>query len=256
MLATKKSGGAPENTVPATAKDLTASLEDLRRKVIADVGYLDRDVEQRMHEQATLTSAQYALEHMTTALPVHQTKYPGNGHLELIEQLLLRAPDEGFFAEFGVFRGHSLAFIAERIDKIVYGFDSFEGLPGDWSARRLKGTLSLDGVIPEFPATLRNFRIVKGAFLDSIPNFLSQISGSAAFLHFDCYLYESTRDALDRIGERIESGTTLVFRQYFNYPGWQRHQFQAFQEFIDRSGRTYKYISFSAKGYSVAIVID
>jgi hypothetical protein len=238
------------------AKDLLAPLDDLRRKVVMAVGLQDRDVEQRMYEQATLASAQYGLERMTTALPVRQQRHLGNGHFELLEQALRLAPDEGFYAEFGVFKGVSLEFIAERIDQTIYGFDSFEGLPEGWSPVVAKGTFNLDGIVPSIAASFRNFRIVKGLFRESLPDFLTQAPGPAAFLHLDCYLYESTKDVLDALEPRIASGTVIVFRQYFNFPGWQAQQFKAFQAFCERSVRTYRYVAFTPAGTSVAVVLD
>jgi hypothetical protein len=236
--------------------NLQTLLHALQQRVISGVGYLDRDVEQRMYEQATVASAQYALSRMTTAFPSRQQNYPGDGHLELLEHALALAQVDGFYAEFGVFKGATLAFIARLIDKVIYGFDSFEGLLESWSATRKKGTFDLGGTIPDVQVSLRNFRMVKGWFRDTLPEFLSHVPGPAAFLHFDCYLYQSAKDVLDALDNRIASGTVIVFRQYFNYPGWQSHQFQAFQEFCERTGATYRYSAFTPTGQSVAVVID
>ena len=239
-MADLKSADENSSNTGAPANDLKASLDDLRRKVVMGVGQQDRDVEQRMYEQATLASAHYALERMTTALPVRQQRHPGSGHFELIEHALRLAPEDGFYAEFGVFKGASLAFIAERIDKAIYGFDSFEGLPAAWSAAVTKATFDLKGTAPDIAVGFRNFRLVKGWFRESLPEFLSQVPGPASFLHLDCYLYESTKDVLDALEPRIASGTVIVLREYFNFPGWQAQQFKAFQAFCERSARTYR----------------
>jgi len=51
-------------------------------------------------------------------------------------------------------------------------------------------------------------------------------------------------------------GTVIVFDEYFNYPAWKLHEFKAFQEFIEASGRRYKYIGFSAEKGHVAARIE
>ena len=61
--------------------------------------------------------------------------------------------------------------------------------------------------------------------------------GAVAFLHVDCDLYGSTRDAFAHLGERLVPGTVIVFDEYFNYPNWQQHEHRAFEEQLARSGR-------------------
>jgi hypothetical protein len=249
----------PNAAGPAPAdllETLRGLLDPLGQAIVNGVGIVDRDVEQRMHEQATLASAQYALEHMVQAAPLRQRSYRGNGHFELIERVLALAPEDGFHAEFGVFKGESLGFISSRIDKVIYGFDSFEGLPDGWSAALPKGAFDLGGEAPPMPAPLHNYRLVKGWFRDTLPIFLAQAPGPAAFLHLDCYTYASTREVLEALAERIASGTIVVLRQYFNFPGWQVQQHRAFQEFIAETGRRYRYLAFTPAGNSVALVIE
>jgi hypothetical protein len=55
---------------------------------------------------------------------------------------------------------------------------------------------------------------------------------------------------------RIVSGTVIVLRQYFNFPGWEGQQFRAFQDFVARSGRTYRYLAFTPTAFTVSLVID
>ncbi len=44
-------------------------------------------------------------------------------------------PDDGLWLEFGVHAGGTINRIAKYTTKTIYGFDSFEGLPQDWSGR-------------------------------------------------------------------------------------------------------------------------
>ena len=77
-----------------------------------------------------------------------------------------------------------------------------------------------------------------------------------ALLHIDCDLYSSTDYVLSTLKPAIRSGTVIVFDEYFNYPGWKQHEHKAFEEFISRSGSTFKYDSFVPGHQQVCVVID
>ncbi len=49
---------------------------------------------------------------------------------------------------------------------------------------------------------------------------------------------------------------TIVFDEYFNYPGWKNHEFNAFQEYVQQNGVSYSYDSFVSSYQQVCIVID
>src|SRR5689334_19725645 len=49
----------------------------------------------------------------------------------LLHACLEAAPADGLMCEFGVYRGDSIRYIAACLPhRTIYGFDSFEGLPG------------------------------------------------------------------------------------------------------------------------------
>ena len=76
------------------------------------------------------------------------------------------------YLEFGVFTGGTTRFIAERLDKnnVLHGFDSFEGLPEDWSGYNLsKNAFMLGGKLPRVPS---NVILYRGWFDQSIPIWL------------------------------------------------------------------------------------
>ncbi|THD58282.1 TylF/MycF/NovP-related O-methyltransferase [Phenylobacterium sp.] len=231
-------------------------LDATANAIVRSLKAADRDLEHRMYEQASLDSARYALEHMVTARPVRGQKHPGQGRLDLLEYVLPFAKVPGFYAEFGVFKGETLAFVANRVDATVYGFDSFEGLPDDWFLGVVKGAFSLKGQLPQLAVPMNNYRLVKGLFGETLPTFLEQVDGPAAFLHIDCDLYESTRTVFDHLAPRIVPGTVIVFDEYLNYPGWQNHEFKAFQEFCEARRVTYRYLAFAPMMFSVAVIVD
>jgi hypothetical protein len=106
------------------------------------------------------------------------------------------------YLEFGVANGDSLKRMAAKFvnpDTRFIGFDSFLGLPEDWSVgaseRRIipKGTFSRQGRLP----TIDDPRVsyVAGWFQNTVPNFLEehteQLKQQITFAHFDADLYSA-----------------------------------------------------------------
>jgi hypothetical protein len=152
-----------------------------------------------------------------------------------------------------VFTGGTFRFIARRIDpRAIHGFDSFEGLPEAWSGFNLgRGAFDLGGRLPRVP---NNVRLHRGYFAESLPTWLRDNSGQAAFIHLDCDLYSSTKTVLGLIAPRITSGTVVLFDEYFNYANWEQHQFKAFQEFVREHDVKYAYLGFARQQVAVRIV--
>jgi hypothetical protein len=171
---------------------------------------------------------------------------------ELIDFALGAVKIEGHYLEFGVFTGGTIRFIARLAGGVlVHGFDSFQGLPEAWSGFSL-GTRAFDrcGRLPRVPA---NVRLHSGRFDDSLPPWLNDHPGPAAFIHIDCDLYSSTRVVLTLLAERIVPGTVILFDEYFNYPNWERHEYKAFQEFVSERGAQYRYLGFARQQVAVRI---
>lgn len=160
----------------------------------------------------------------------------------------------GLVLEFGVEKGASLRTLAEVYSGDVHGFDSFEGLPHDWSGTfEQRGKFHMQGRKPVVPP---NAKLHVGWFDKTLPDFLRETNGNAALVHIDCDIYESTKTVFDLLSPRIVPGTVIVFDEYFNYPAWKLHEYKAFKEFIEASGRRYKYIGFSAEKGHVAAKIE
>lgn len=247
---------ALRSLVAPLVEGVRGALDANARGVIGALRAADRDIEHRMHELATEDSARYVLSHMLTARPVRQTRYADGGRLELLEHAIDLVTVDGFYAEFGVYRGASLAFIANRIDAVIYGFDSFEGLPSDWFLDYGQGFFSLAGQLPRIDTAQQNFRLLKGWFADSLPGFTAQIDGPAAFLHIDCDIYDSTCTVLEGLAPRLVPGTVIVLAEYLNYPGWEQHEFRAFSEFCAARAIRYRYAAFTPGAFGVVVVIE
>jgi hypothetical protein len=41
------------------------------------------------------------------------------------------------------------------------------------------------------------------------------------------------------------SGTVIVFDEFYNYPGAEEHEFKAFQEFLDWTGKESVYLAYN-----------
>jgi hypothetical protein len=155
--------------------------------------------------------------------------------------------------EFGVEKGLSLRHLAGQTSRLVHGFDSFEGLPGDWTGtKEAKGAFSRGRKAPKI---MPNNRLHIGWFDATLPQFLRENPEPCALIHIDCDIYESTRTVLRLLRERIQSGTVIVFDEYFNYPGWRGHEFKAFGEFIAKTNIGYEYLAYAGEKGHVAVVI-
>lgn len=157
---------------------------------------------------------------------------------------------KGLFLEFGVHRGKSLKLFSELTTNLFHGFDSFKGLPEDWTGHNLDKFFFKKPSIIKLP---KNAILHKGWFHETIPKFLEEYSDNVAFIHIDCDIYSSTRDIFNLLGHRIIPGTVIVFDEYLNYPSWEQHEYKAFQEFIkSRNDISYKYTKLCSIGATYA----
>ena len=203
--------------------------------------YLVTDLQAR----AKARSLDYIEAHMRDALMFRD-------RWELLLHAAREAPEIGLMLEFGVADGASLRYVAGRVARPFHGFDSFEGLPEDWSGTyERKGKFGRGGTLPEVPG---NVTLHRGWFTDTLPPFLAAHPDEpVACLHVDCDIYSSTVTVLRALAPRLRAGTVIVFDEYFNYPSWERHEWRAFQEFVRDSGTGYAYLGFAEKNGHVAV---
>lgn len=171
--------------------------------------------------------------------------------LEFIKQLLVEKKyDEGLVLEFGVFKGESILEISKHVKK-VYGFDSFEGLPVNWTPAHPAGTFSLGGVLPEVP---ENVELIKGWFDDTLPEFLEIHAEMIDFLHMDADLYSSTLFVLRELRQRFQKGTTILFDEFIPVQTDPAlGEYAAWHDFVDEYGFTFKYVGRSGSQVAVRI---
>ena len=151
------------------------------------------------------------------------------------------AQTDGLILEFVVGSGNSIRQLSQLTDQDIHGFDSFQGLPEAWN-HLSKGAFTSNGVAPEVP---NNVHLHVGLFEESLPPFLKKYEYPIRLLSIDCDLYNSTKTVFDLLGDRIVSGTVIIFDEYLGYKSWREHEFKAFQEAVEKFGWQYDYLAVS-----------
>jgi hypothetical protein len=157
---------------------------------------------------------------------------------------------KGHILDLGVYKGGSTRALARIFpDEVIHGFDSFEGLPGDW-AHVLKGDFGdVKGVLPDMPD---NVKLYKGWFDDTLPVWLEgHRDRPISVLRVDCDIYSSTKTIFSVLRPLIVPGTWIVFDELIGYRGWEEHEYKAFNEFLADTGYTADYIAFGLT-YTIA----
>lgn len=231
--------------VRAVREAVTPGIDDVRRTVREEIRNLEirdrRDIFAASERAAVDSTAAFVAERMPTA-----STYPHR--LETLNAALALAPDEGLALEFGVFSGKTLRIIAEGRE--AYGFDSFQGLPEAWRSGFDAGSFTLqqgnDSEELRLPDAGQGHLVV-GWFDETLPGFLDEHPDPVGFLHVDCDLYSSTVTVLEHVGPRLRPGSVVLFDEYFNYPGWQRGEHLAWQEYA-----TAHHVDYVYEGYTLA----
>ncbi|HZQ31090.1 MAG TPA: class I SAM-dependent methyltransferase [Mycobacterium sp.] len=227
--------------------DRLADVRDRLDEVIRRQNELEfrarRDVWYARDVRVTGETAAFVLENMPTAAVFwdpHDTLRFALGEIK----------GPGLALEFGVATGTTLGIIAETVagDRTVVGFDSFNGLPETWRTGFPAGEFAQDP-----PTHIDGATVVSGLFEETLPAFLADNDEPIAFMHLDADLYSSTKTVLDLTSDRIAPDAVLVLDEFFNYPGWQQHEFRAFHEFIEKTGRTFEYLGYTGNNEQVVV---
>ena len=158
--------------------------------------------------------------------------------------------------DLGVWLGWSTRLISDASDRIVYGFDTFEGLVEDWQIDDQivikQGTFSLAEPLAErfmrdtgvslnegLPAALgRRVQFIRGSTYETLAPFLAERTAAPIRLfHMDLDTYESCLHALETCKDRFVEGSVLVFDEFLVTNGEMR----AFFEFQSRYELEYRY---------------
>jgi hypothetical protein len=199
-----------------------------------------------LRQRAAASSADFVSEHMPNALPFYTAK-------EVLRHCLARLPGEGQILEFGMFKGGTIGYMARtRPEREIHGFDTFEGLPAGWSEMGYDaGAFSAGGRLPRVP---NNVQLHKGLFDVSLPVWLAGNDRPVALIHVDSDLYSSAKTVLYLLRGRINPGLIIVFDEYFGYPGWERGEHRAFQDYIRDTGVGFEYLCHARQQVAVRIL--
>lgn len=198
----------------------------------------NHDLKFGLQQRALLDTSEWIADNCPINL-VHNDRYA------LLEtSIKIANVKNGSFLEFGVYKGSTINFIAKNInpDKIVYGFDSFEGLQEPWIFGDSGGFSDLNGNLPKVE---KNVKLIKGFFEDSLPEFVKENDSPIALLHIDADLYSSTKTIFENLAPFIVPGTLIVFDEFFNYPNWKNGEYLAWTEFVNEFKVDFQYVGFT-----------
>jgi len=166
----------------------------------------------------------------------------GRSRLDTLERLtndILENDIPGDIVETGVWRGGSMMLVAALLklrnatDRTIWLADSFEGMPKPTESDNTKShkedfsdrdylSVSIDRVksaFERFDLGGDNLRFLKGWFSDTLP---SAPIGKIALLRLDGDLYESTRDALLPLYDKVAIGGYIIVDDYNSWIGCKR----------------------------------
>ncbi len=190
-------------------------------------------------------------------------------NLETIARYVIGNTRRGAFVECGTWRGGALSFWARAFlrnggkpeDGPIYGFDSFQGMPGltaedgSWASEMLHGKplAELAGeeligdlkphamnaaeeetcraIVADSGFPTEHTHIVKGWFQDSLPQWKERI-GPIAVLRLDGDWYESTKTCLENLFDLVVPGGIVIIDDYGYFVGCQK----AVNEFMKARG--------------------
>lgn len=193
-----------------------------------------------------------SIENFKLATVIKGKKKIGN-RLEHLKHALSKTSTDGEVLEFGVFNGTTINVISNFFkNDIVYGFDSFEGLPETWKMSESNIFKTGHFSVKNLPIVNQNVRLVKGWFNDSIPIWLkNNKTENIKFLHIDCDLYSSTSTILNLLNDKISLGTIIVFDDFYywksplKYKYWNDGEYKALVEWVTAHDRKIEVISIS-----------
>lgn len=203
--------------------------------------------DQELHAAAHRDAAAFAYQHFSAAAYFQSKKELYHFVLEKL------GPQPGLCFECGVYKADTLNYFASKLsDRQWHGFDSFEGLPESWSGgEKGKGAFSLQGRLPR---VRKNVQLHKGWFDQTVQPWLQSENQPVAFAHLDADLYSSTITVLDAMTPYAQTGTYILFDEYFGQIGWRQGEHQAWQEWLQKTGWQTECLAYSSSGATLFVL--
>lgn len=134
------------------------------------------------------------------------------------------------YLEFGVADGETIKWWAKSSrnkNTLLYGFDTFEGLPEDWGVYK-KGSFSVQGNIPL--VNDERVKFYKGLFQHTLRNFLLELKTEQKnVVLMDADLYGSTFFVLATISPYLKKNDIIIFDEFLA----PQHEFLAYYNFCE-----------------------
>jgi O-methyltransferase len=159
------------------------------------------------------------------------------------------------FLEFGVYNGHSIRFWSQmnrHPESRFIGFDSFEGLPENFTKNFTMSTFDLGGVVPQIDDA--RVQLVKGWFQNTLRSFLGEFTPrSRLVVHNDSDLYSSTLFTLASLHKLLVPETVIIFDEF----SVATHEFRAFADYRSAFWRSATPVAMTSDyATQVAFVLD
>ena len=159
------------------------------------------------------------------------------------------------FLEFGVYKGHSIRFWSQMNrdpQSRFIGFDSFEGLPENWTKRVPKGAFYAGGAVPQVDDERVSF--VKGWFQNTLPGFVNGFTPrSRLVVHNDSDLYSSTLFTLASLNALLVPGAVVILDDFSH----ATHVFRAFADYKSAFWRSVRPVAMTSNyALTVTFVFD
>jgi hypothetical protein len=159
------------------------------------------------------------------------------------------AEREVLYLEFGVARGSSIRQWSELLrnpHSSLHGFDSFLGLPHDWSLEgHERGYFSTGGRPPEIDDPRVQFFV--GWFEETLPSY-QWPEHEVLVVLMDADLYSSTSTVLEYVKPRLLPGSYLYFDQFHH----RCDELRAFAELLDENSFSFELVASSRDLSNVA----
>jgi hypothetical protein len=192
--------------------------------------------------ERTVIAADSAVNYLEVGRWMRQHGYSIGPRLQTLEQVWGRIAEELagkhriLYLEFGASSGDCIRHWAQLLpgpDCRFVGFDSFEGLPENWSKDYPKGYFSRNGRIPEIDD--RRVSFVKGWFHETVPKYALP-DHETLIINIDSDLYSSAVCVLHALRNAILPGTYIYFDEF----DVRRDELRAFDEFIAETGMGFR----------------
>jgi len=159
------------------------------------------------------------------------------------------------FLEFGVYKGHSIRFWSQMNrdpQSRFIGFDSFVGMPENWTKKVPKGFFYAGGEVPQVDDERVSF--VKGWFQTTLPDFVNAFNPRSRLLvHNDSDLYSSTLFTLADVNTLLVPGSVVILDDFSH----ATHVFRAFADYKSAFWRSAHPVAMTSNyALSVAFVFD